>query len=287
MDEKTKDFLKNYAGYLAVALISFIYIATSVITMGKTGKSIGTIIAEGSASFLVGFVITRLFDVQGIMDGKRDKSVLETVEEHANVVESIEPHLDKLDAWCEKENAKARKTARTRMLAASGMKYSDYFEEDEPLPFTFATGLEKTARRDERRRHRTFLRALNVKLTQLSSGLLMSESREQRDVNYLGPTEDEYERRGAIKDVISKLMLAIVFGYYGVDLVANFSYALLIWRALQVVSYVCMGILKMNKSRRFILEEYRGRIIKKIGYLKKFEIDIKNGGIENGKKSSY
>ena len=231
-----------------------------------------------------------LFDIQGIMDGKKDDLVVSTLEDHSRTVERIEPYLDRLDGWCEGENAKARKTVRTRMLAAAGMKYSDYFEKDEPLPFEFSKRENEAkgflifkrrtpAEKEERRRHRTFLRALNVKLTRLSSGLLTSEGAERCDVNYLGQTEREYERTGAIKDIASKLILAMVFGYYGVDMVANFSYALLIWRALQVVSYICMGILKMNKSRKFIVEEWRGRIVKKIGYLKKFEIDVKKENV--------
>ena len=93
-------------------------------------------------------------------------------------------------------------------------------------------------------------------------------------MNYLGQTERDYERSVAIKDAVSKLFLAAVFGYYGVDMVANFSYAVLIWRALQVVSYVCMGILKMYRSRNYILEGYCARVNKKTGYLKKFEIDV-------------
>lgn len=278
MDDRTKDFIKNNAGYLAVGLICIVYVLTAVVAMGKTGKSAGAIIAESALAFIVGFVITRLFDVQGIIEGKRDSITVRTLEEHARTVERIEPHLDKLDGWCESENLAAAKTVRVRMLAASGMKYSDYYDsEGAPKPFVFKERETKAEKKDERKRYRVFCRSLHLKLTRLSAGILTGEGEQHEDVNYLGQTERDYERAGAIKDILSKLLLAVVFGYYGVDMISDFSYAELIWRAVQVASYVCIGILKMNRSRRFILEGYCARVNKKTGYLKKFEIDVKKG----------
>ena len=278
MDDKTKEFIKNYAGYLGVGIICLVYVATAVISMGKTDKTFGEIIAEGAASFIVGFVITRLFDVQGLMEGKREPLTVRTLEEHARTVERVEPHLDRLDEWCECENNAAAKTVRVRMLAASGMKYSDYYDDKgEPKPFVYERSKDRTERRERKRKRRAFQRSLRIKLTRLTASLLTGEGEQREDVNYLGQTERDYERSVAIKDAVSKLFLAAVFGYYGVDMVANFSYAVLIWRALQVVSYVCMGILKMYRSRNYILEGYCARVNKKTGYLKKFEIDVNKG----------
>ena len=48
MNEKAKDFFRNNIGYFVVALIAVIYIATSVVTMGRTGKTIGEIVSDGA-----------------------------------------------------------------------------------------------------------------------------------------------------------------------------------------------------------------------------------------------
>ena len=59
MGEKARDFLKKNIGYMVVGLVSAIYIATSVITMGKTGKTFGEIMADGAVVLFLGDSATR------------------------------------------------------------------------------------------------------------------------------------------------------------------------------------------------------------------------------------
>lgn len=289
MGEKARDFLKKNIGYMVVGLLSAIYIATSVITMGKTGKTIGEIMADGAIVLFLGVFINRIFDLQGMMNGEREERVQDTIRMHGEAVVRISPYLDRLDGWCDEKNAEALKMQRTKILAGEGMRYDDYFDERGGAK-TFVVNKDrlkdKYLRGDEIKRLRCYRKALRLKLTPLTASGLTSEGGKKQDPYYLGRTKSQYERGATISDIVTKVIIACLFGYYGAELVQDFSYADLIWKALQIGIFFITGVIKMYQSYMFIVDEYRGRIIKKIDNLQKFENHINSEKIteveENG-----
>ena len=289
MNEKIRDFFRQNIGYFIVGFISIIYILTAFITIGTTGKTITQIIADGAVVFFLGFTINRIFDLQGMLNGDREERVVNTVMLHGETVTKIAPYIDKLDSWCEIKNKEALKVQRTKLLASEGMKYGDYFTED-------GAGIiyqinkdrlkDKYLRKIELRRMRCYHKALKIKLTPLSAGALTSEGGKVQDPYYLGRTKEQYETKASVKGIVSKLLTACLFGYYGVQIVRNFSYASLIWTALQVGVFLIMGVIKMYQSYIFVTDEYRGRIIKKIDNLQKFENYIHSLPIQETKPNS-
>lgn len=274
MGEKTKEFFRNNIGYMIVAVVAAIYIATSVITMGRTGKTIGEIISDGAIVLFLGVFINRIFDLQGMINGERQERVQNTVMLHGEIVTRISPHIDKLDKWCEKQNDEALKVQRTRILAGEGMKYSDYFDESgvaKNFIIDEAKLKNKLSRCDELRRIKCYRKALRLKLTPITAGSLTSEGGRKQDPFFFGRTKSQYERQVAVKDLISKIAVACLFGYYGAELVQDFSWASLVWKVLQVGIFLIMGVIKMYQSYMFVTDEYRGRIVKKIDNLQKFE----------------
>lgn len=289
MGEKARDFLKKNIGYMIVGLVSAIYIATSVITMGKTGKTIGEIMADGAIVLFLGVFINRIFDLQGMMNGEREERMQDTIRMHGEAVVRISPYLDRLDGWCDEKNAEALKMQRTKILAGEGMRYDDYFDERGGAK-TFVVNKDrlkdKYLRGDEIKRLRCYRNALRLKLTPLTASGLTSEGGKKQDPYYLGRTKSQYERGATISDIVTKVIIACLFGYYGAELVQDFSYADLIWKALQIGIFFITGVIKMYQSYMFIVDEYRGRIIKKIDNLQKFENHINSEKVteveENG-----
>lgn len=278
MNEKTKNFLRKSLGYLIVALVSAIYIATAFIQIDKTGKTVARIIADGAIVFLLGFFINRSFDLQGIMDGEKDEKFQASLVLHGETVVKISPHIDKLDEWCSLKNAENLRLQRTRILASEGLKYTDYFNDDgsaKEITIDESKLQNELLCREEKRRIACFNKALHLKLTPISAGELTSEGVKISDPYNLGRTKEQYEKQTSILDIVSKIVIAVIFGYYGVSLVQNFSYAHLIWNGLQVIVFILTGYIKMNNSYLFITGEYRGRIVKKINYLEMFDKYIK------------
>ena len=274
MNEKVKVFFKQNIGYFIVGLVSLIYIATAFITIGKTGKTIAEIIADGAIVLALGFFINRVFDLQGMMNGDREEKVQATYALHGETVVKISPYIDRLDAWCKTKNEENLKVQRTRILATEGMRYDDYFDESGAAK-DFKVNEErlknKALRKDELKRIKCFRKALRLRLTPMTAGSLTSEGGKAQDPYFFGRTKRQYETQTGVKDIIFKILIACIFGYYGVELIRDFSYANLIWKALQVGIFLVMGVIKMYTSYMFVVDEYRGRIIKKIDNLQMFD----------------
>ncbi len=284
MNEKVKDFFKQNIGYFIVAFVSIVYIATAFITIDTTGKTIPQIFADGAIAFLLGTFIVQIFEFQGMMNGDREPKFQRTIEEHDEIVVRVAPHIDKLDGWCEKENKKNYKTQRTKILAHVGLKYDDCFDEN-GVAKVWTPNEERlknpTLRKAELKKMHGYQKSVNLKLTELNASELMGEGSRQQDVFYFGRTKAQYLTQSGLREIISKIGTAVIFGYYGVKLIQGFNYANLIWMTLQVALFIVMGVVRMFQSYNFVVDEFRGRIIKKIDHLQKFENYIKKSEVQN------
>ena len=281
MMEKTKNYLKQNLGYFVIALACIIYVARGIITISETGKTVLEILVDGALALFFGIFINIVFELQGMMSGDRDDRVLNTIRKHGDIVDTISPYIDKLDEWCEKKNKEALKLARIRMLSSHGLKYDDYFDEDGvakefKINKTKLESTNKEERQQEKDRIRCFKNACKIKLTLLTTNSLTSEGGRDYDPYYLGQTKKQYKTRTAMTDFVSKIGVAVIFGVYGAQLVQSFSWAFLVWTAIQVVLFLIMGVVKLYTSYMFVVDDYRGRIVKKIDNLTKFQDYIKN-----------
>ena len=273
-----KKVITQNLGYIAVALVCLIFMLTAFLEMGKTGKTIGEIITDGAVFFFLGCLVTRMLDLQGLSEGERDERVIATLKLHGETVEGISAHMEDLDDWCDNKNEAALKMQRKKILARECLRYDDCFEADgiaKPFVFDESRMSNKLLKRQEKRRYYCYLKAVRLKLTPLSASDLTSEGGRADDPNYLGRTKAQYESQTRYWDIFMRLGTALVFGYYAVDLLDDFSYANIIWRALQVAMLLLMGAIRRNMSYSFMTDEYRSRVIKKIDFLQKFKNDMK------------
>ena len=273
-----KKVITQNLGYIAVGLVCLMFMLTAFLEMGRSGKTVGEIITDSAVYFFLGCLVTRMLDLQGLSEGERDERVIKTLELHGETVESISAHIEDLDEWCDQKNETALKMQRKKILARECLKYDDCFEDDgiaKPYKFNDSNIKNRFLKREEKRRYRCYIKAVRLKLTPLSASDLTSEGGRADDPNYMGRTKAQYESQTKAWDVMMRIGTALVFGYYAVDLIENFSYANIILRALMVSILLLMGSIRRNMSYSFMTDEYRGRIIKKIDFMQKFKNDMK------------
>ena len=309
-DSFTEMFYKN-AGYIVVVLISLVYVASSLINISKSGKTVYEIIGAGALSLIVGIMINGVFRSIGIRRGDEDERTVATNALHAKAVDEVVPYIDRLDEFCERENRRALREIRTRILAREGMKYGDYFDDEgnainakcklnspsvllpNPPPSTeggtdIESENEAKAYRSyvgrhllhrvhhgqdarERARARSYKKALRVKLKPLLSSNLTSDGVKANAPFDFGKSKREYTTRRSASDAVIKVLMAVIFGYFGVSLASEINVASIIWNGLQIVLYVTGGVIQMYNSFMWVVDDYRGSVIKKIDYLQKFK----------------
>ena len=259
----TEAFYKN-AGYIAVMLISAMYVAGSLVTISRTGRSVQEIVGTGVISLIVGIMINGCFRTIGIRRGDEDERMEATVALHGACVEEIAPYIELLDDFCAQESKTALKEARTRILCREGMRYTDCFDsEGVAIPCSF--------KKEERKRKRAYNKALRVRVTPLASSALTTNGASHKDPYDFGKSKKEFSGYRGASDLLIRLVMAIMFGYFGVQLSGEINVAVLIWNGLQIVLYVTGGIIQMYSSYMWVIEDYRGGIVRRIDVLQKFK----------------
>lgn len=285
-EERAKEFFRQSFCYIVIALSCVVYVVRGLITMTETGKTVLDALIDGGLALLFGIFLNMIFGLQGILKGKRNQKFISTTTYHGKLVDKVAKKMHKLDGWCEKKNAEALKVGRIRILSRSGLSYKDCFDENGvaktcPVDFDLISSKERKDRykkKQELLKLKAYNRACNLKLTQLSSNTLTSEGGRDYDPYYMGRTLVEYQRNSALTDLVSKLVVSIISAVYSVELVTNFNWGLLIWTGIQVVLFLLMGVIKMQQNYLFIVDDYRGRIVKKIDKLTMFDAECCEDG---------
>lgn len=266
----TETLYKN-AGYITVVLISLVYILSSLVLISKTGKSVYEIIGSGFLSLVVGMLINGAFRNIGIRRGDEDEKTLSTISLHQRAVEEIVDCIDRLDGYCERETVALLKRVRTRILADAGLKYEECFDS-----YGIARELILTDdKRKNRKIKRAYKKAVNIKIKPLTASSLTTDGGDYNNPYDFGKSKRAYTRGRSVTDVVSRLIMAIIFGYFGVSLVSQIDFATVIWNTLQIVMYITGGVIQMYTSYMWIVDDYRGSIIKKIDQLQKFKLYVK------------
>ena len=119
---------------------------------------------------------------------------------------------------------------------------------------------------------RAYKRAVNVKIKHLSASSLTSDGAEYDNPYDFGRSKREFSKGKGIYDALSRIIMAIIFGYFGVTLVSEINLALIIWNTLQIVMYITGGVIGMYSAYMFIVDDYRMSIIRKIDQLQRFKL---------------
>lgn len=276
-------FYKN-AGYIAVFIISLVYIAGSMLMISRTGRTVLEILGTGVLSMIVGLLINGVFRGIGIRRGDEDEKMRSTVELHARAVEEITPYMNKLDSFCQLQTEMARKSLRTQILLEEGISYDEVFDERGAIkikePYFLYTKEEIEKARDFferqrlRRRNRKYrgaiLRAMRLKIKMLTPSSLTTDGARGENPFDFGKSKSQFSRGKGASDILVRVLMAIIFGYFGVSLASEINVASIIWNSLQIIMYICGGIIQMHNAFVWVTESYRGSIIRKIDLIERF-----------------
>ena len=292
-----KGSLQNYIGYAASVFLIGAYVAAAFFQFGKSEKSIYAILADGITALLLGIAMARLLSLQGILKGKNSREYLSTLSLHGQAVKDIIPFIGGLDRWCEQKTADMLRILRTKILAARGLCYSDCFRDGVALGYrepdipsellpsedvqTKADKLREARKKkqlkawykEEKARRKCYKKAASTSITPLMGSILTGSYIKVEDPFNFGKSVAEYEAGNTRNGAIYRILSSCIFGYFGVDLVKNFTLEELLYRVLQVAVAVTFGVIQLYRSYLFIVEDKRGYMIKKIDYLQMFYAD--------------
>ena len=280
MENLRKLFALNVSN-ITILGVCLIFASTAILKPSQIGMSLYDIVMGSILAFAASMSLNTLFNNKAVRDGLLKPEVTEPRKKYDEAVERIfEGNLiDSLDEHCREENRKNYKAQRTRILSMEGLSYDDCFHEDgSPRELIIHTPTAKelpgmgyrlwAARRKKAKRQvGAYTRAVYLKLTELSAGELTGEGGHSDDPFYMGQGITEYMRKVAKKNMISKIVISLVLGYYCADVIADFSVVVLATRIFQAFFFLVAGSMQYMSTMSFMVGDYGDRLVKKTRHI--------------------
>ena len=122
---------------------------------------------------------------------------------------------------------------------------------------------------------RAYHKAVNLKIKELTVDTLTFDGGSNDNPFDFGKSKRDFSKSKNATDIITRVIMAVIFGYFGVTLVSEINFATIIWNALQIVMYITSGIVGMYSTYMWIVDDYRQGVMKKVDYLKRFVAQLK------------
>lgn len=271
--ERAKKFFQDNIFFLVVLVTCVGYVLLGLVDIVKKDKSVLEILADGAMALLMGFFIGKLLSLQGVLKGEKSQLYKATVDSHDKLCTEVNGHIDKLDEFCRLKTKEAEDFIKTNILGQVGIKYTDYLEGK----------YDHFNRKDlPKNQYKAIKKAKKVKITALTTEGLMGSYSSKDDPYNLGDTKEKRLVKDDGRAWITKILTAVLFGYFGVSMITEFSWANVIWTAVQVIVFVASGFGRYVKSYFFVTDDLVNRIKKQDNYLRMFQ-EWCNKGEQNGK----
>lgn len=275
MKDRTKEWLFYNMGFLGAAVAAIAYGAWGLITIEETGKTVLQILGDVGVSLAVGFLIVTLLKLQGLIKGRSNADFIQVMADFIKALTNAVPQFKWLFRFVSKKNKEAYIIVRTTLLSKRGLKYEDYFDKDDRFYGKFEV-IDKDDTKDLKRlkkaKNVAINKCLNLNITTLSPNDITADNGKPLDPLSMGETQEEWLTRTSTIGFMVTALMALLFGYFAPVYNDGWDYGLLIWKALQLVSFSISGLVQMYFAWLFITGVYKNRFIKKTNHLDELHV---------------
>jgi hypothetical protein len=266
---KIARFLKNRLYDIAIVLLCLTRIVFGLAEIQKTGHTVAQILADGFITLVFSIVLSRLLEGKGLISGEKTTEYQEAIKNYKSQRDRIGDNITLLDEWCDKYTHKRYENKVKTLLMPYGISLKDYQEN------TY----------DKSKFNEKQLKKLNAigktKVKKLTTVSLMAGDLETiKEMDYDRITKKSFTRLSASSDLVLKIVLSIVWGYYTLPAIATWNWAGAIWALMHTVLIFGLSVIKYFAAYNFVNEELRAKVMDKTNKIKQFLVDIndKNKG---------
>lgn len=254
---KIKFFLKDKISYIIVVVGCLIFIFQDAIKWGFNDINIFVLLGSMAITYAFNITINFIFAKIGRKKGKDSDIFKSTMEYYANAKQGIEHIRNYLPLYCDYKTNQEKKRIQREILDDENLQLCklDYYVQE----------------RLTEKQWECVLKARKVKVNRLQEKDLMSErgrSKKNKDSNYLGKSEFEFEKENQITNALTKLIIPIVLTYLSME---AFVLTNVLSGAVKVIIILMGGIFTMLANEDFAVNELRNRFINKADNLMEFK----------------
>lgn len=304
--DKFKDWLLNNLGFIVSFGAIAVFIARNFVKIANTGKTISEIIADGLFALFFSWAISTLLGYQGILSGRKDPRMIQTLKDYGSTIKNMEPYSPLLGSFCDMKNAENRIKRRRRILSRKHLEYEDVFTDDQTRINEIIKGrmaaieagentidvgdmasrrrkkaLKKRMRRERAEIYKCIKKANDISLSELTEESLTTDNVNSKDPYKFSSPLGRWIARRRIASLPFSIAIALVLGYYGYEFIKNPSIEAIIGGLIQVSIFLCFGVWQFLVSYIHTIDTYRKSIAYKINIINEF---IVLAGERNGAK---
>lgn len=257
---KIQRWLKENVSIIALVILCVVYILYGIVTIDKTGKTVGQIVADGGVSFLVGFTIKCLMNNQGLTNGEQSQGYVNSRLHYLSLLDETSNIQHYLEIFCDMENEKSLVRVQKSILRTQNIKYEDFVNNN--LDYS----------KLDKKQKKAVYKAREVKIHLINDAILLSDSQITLDLGKdLNVSKKSYLKSSNTTTLIIMLLIAFLFGYYGIDPQKGFNWHNAIWCAIQVAIYLALGTMQYFQGYSFMADTYKTALVRKANFLEKFK----------------
>lgn len=285
MKKTFADYFRENMGYILSALVVITYVATALMGLSETQKTVQQIIVDSFIILSLGITLSQTLGQQGLNEGDKNEDVKKTKEDNNAAQLRTQPFWFKANTFCQIKNKTALYHERERILNMNALKYEDYFDKDARyIGKLFDIKGAKKEKKMLKRKNKAINYVTILKITQITPSDLITETVKKNDPLGRGRTIKEYRTQTAGIDIVMKVATAILGGLYTAQFLGA-DWGEIIYRIVLAVILLAFGIVKYYSNYRFIITENRSRIATSTHWLDEFET-MNNAGMLDKKKET-
>ena len=255
--EKIKNFVSKNIITISIFLISVTYITSGFISIKENGKSLLEIIGESLLVFLFSYFIIQSFSLQGILNGESSKEVVFQKQKHNEIKNCLGEKVSKLSSWLLIKNSEVEKEIKTEALCDFGLTYIEVLKNE----------FDKT--KYSKKELKKIKSIKTKKITKIFASELLNENFKRNNPLYLGKSKKDFLTQRNLSNLTTKIIFTLLFGYFSTVFI-GFNIEEFIWKLIQVIMFLTLGIMEYFRSYLYMIGEYSETLNKKNILLKEF-----------------
>ena len=255
--DKTLDFFKRNIYNFILVIVSFVFIFKDIIQIEETGKSVLEIVADSVISFVMAMTFNIILGKKGIISAQKLQSYANCMVTYSEEIEKTNDKIEYLEDFCEYKNNNKLKLIQKRILTKVCINYEDYINGKLEM---------YNLNKDQKK---ALKKVKKISFHYLTPENLLSETDTRYEKGKKDMTLSEFEKNQNFQDTISKIVCALIFGYFGVSGLTG-GWAEIIWGSIQIGLWLIMGLCKYVQNYSYVKDVYQQKIYRKINLLIEF-----------------
>lgn len=255
--DKTLDFFRRNLYNFILVIVSVIFIFKDIIEIKETGKSVFEIVADSLISFVMAMTFNIILGKKGLLAAQNLESYMDCMKTYSDEIEKTNDKIEYLEDYCEHKNNNKLRLIQKRILTKVCINYEDFIN-GRLESYSLNKSQKKALKKVER-----------ISFHYLTPENILSETDARFERGKKDLTLAEFEKTQNFQDTLSKIIMAIIFGYFGVEGITG-GWAEILWGAIQVGIWLIMGLCKYIQNYSYVKDVYQQKIYRKINLLIEF-----------------